>query len=55
MTKKWSIPVNVSIAHIYKVGQQRVQLGGGFRVYVDGEEDQPNWGLRVTTTFLFPK
>lgn len=52
---QWTVPVNVGVNHVYKFGGQRVQLGLGGRVYLEGPDDGPDWGLRFTTTFLFPK
>ena len=54
-TRQWSIPVNFTVSHIYKFGGQRVSLGGGARVYAATNGGGPDWGLRFTSTFLFPK
>jgi hypothetical protein len=55
---RWSVPLNLTVTHLFKIGGQRVQIGGGGRVYVarDAPSGQgPDWGLRFVTTFLFPK
>lgn len=54
-TDSWTIPVNFQVSQLYKFGEQRVQFSGGVRVYAASEEQGPNWGLRFTATFLFPK
>jgi hypothetical protein len=54
-TKAWTIPVNLSVTHLYKFGQQRVSLGGGLRVYAARDGTGPEWGARFITTFLFPR
>ena len=38
-----------------KIGKQPVQLGVGARYYADKPNGGPDWGLRFTMTFLFPK
>ena len=54
-TKAWTIPVNLSVSHLYKFGQQRVSLGGGVRVYAARDGTGPEWGARFTSTLLFPR
>ena len=55
-TGGWTVPVNLSVSHVYKFGGQRVSIGGGPRVYLarDGQQG-PEWGARLIATFLFPK
>lgn len=53
--KAWSVPANFTVSHLYKFGGQRVSLGVGARIYLVDEGDSPDWGLRATATFLFPK
>ncbi|MEG6508843.1 hypothetical protein V6C03_07650 [Methyloligella sp. 2.7D] len=50
-----TIPVNLAVSHIYKFGEQPVQLQFGGRVYLDRPDGGPDWGLRATATFLFPE
>jgi hypothetical protein len=52
--KTWTVPINVGVSHIYKLGAQRVQLLFGGRVYAKSP-DGPQTGLRLAATFLFPK
>jgi len=52
---EWTIPVNFTATHLYKFGKQRVQLGGGLRVYAASNGGGPDWGLRFISTFLFPE
>jgi len=55
---QWSIPINMSVSHLYKFGTQRVSLGAGVKIYAArdavGAAD-PAWGLRLIATFVFPK
>jgi hypothetical protein len=52
---QWSIPLNLMISQLVKIGDLPVQFQAGIRNYVDGPDDGPNWGLRFTVTFLLPK
>jgi hypothetical protein len=38
-----------------KFGSQPVSFALGARSYVERPEGGPDWGLRLTVTFLFPK
>ena len=51
-----SVPVNVAVSKVTKIGGQLVSLAGGLRYWVDGPENGPD-GLayRFTVTLLFPK
>lgn len=52
---QWTVPLNLGISRIVKLGNQAasVQLGG--RYYFKTPEFGPQWGLRTTLTLLFPK
>jgi hypothetical protein len=52
---QWSIPLNLAVAQLVKIGEVPVQFQAGIRNYVDGPEDGPNWGLRFAVIFLFPR
>ena len=52
---EWTVPVNVQVTKVLKLGGQLVSVGGGARYYVAGPDAAPDWGLRVIVTFLFPK
>jgi hypothetical protein len=51
----WTVPLNAGIARVYTFGNQRVQLAGFGRVYLQRPDGGPDWGLRFNVTFLFPK
>ena len=38
-----------------KVGKMPVAFQVGYRYYAERPHDGPDWGLRFTVTFLFPK
>jgi len=52
---QWTIPVNVTIGQMFKIGQLPISLELGYRYYVEKPEDGPDWGLRLFVKFLFPK
>ncbi len=54
-TKGWTVPINLSVSHLYKFGGQRVSLGGGAKAYAAQDGVGPEWGLRFVATFLYPK
>jgi hypothetical protein len=51
---QWSIPFNLTLAQLVKIGELPVQFQVGGRWYADGPDGGPNWGLRFTVTVLLP-
>lgn len=54
-TEGWTVPINLSVSHLYKFGNQRVSLGAGARGYAAQPGVGPEWGLRLVATFLYPE
>ncbi len=52
---QWTVPLNVSVSQLLKLGIQPIQLSLGAKYYADGPSGGPDWGLRFAITFLFPK
>jgi len=52
---QWTVPVNLSVKQLVKIGKQPVQFEFGGRYYAEKPDNGPEWGLRFTVTFLFPK
>jgi hypothetical protein len=53
---QWTVPLNFSVSQLLKVGGQLVQVGVGARYWAEGSELAPEgWGMRFTTTLLFPR
>jgi hypothetical protein len=50
-----TLPFNLMLAQVVRVGKQPIQLLIGGRYYADGPDDGPEWGLRFALTFLFPR
>lgn len=53
--RQWSVPINIGVAQLVKIGGMPVQFQLGGRWYADGPDGGPDWGVRFTLTFLFPK
>lgn len=53
--EQWSVPLNLTIAQLLKIGGQPVQFTVGGRYYAEGPDGGPEWGMRFVLTFLFPK
>jgi hypothetical protein len=53
--EQWLAPVNLVVSQLFKIGDQPVSFGLGGRYYFDGPSGGPEWGIRATLVFLFPK
>lgn len=55
-SKEWSVPVNLFVTQILKLGGQPLSIQAGPRYWADSPEDgAQGWGARVAVTLLFPK
>ena len=52
---QWTVPLNVMVSQLVRIGKQPVQFGLGARYYAEGPSGGPDWGLRFVVTLLFPK
>lgn len=52
---QWTVPLNVSVSQLLRVGKLPISVGIGGRSYLDKPSGGSDWGLRFTITFLFPK
>ena len=54
--ENWSVPLNATVAQMFKIGPQIMQLQLGARYWAESPDGGPeDWGFRATWTFLFPK
>ena len=53
--KQWSVPVNLFLSQVVKIGGHPTSFSVGGRYYADGPDGGPEWGLRATVTLLFPQ
>ena len=54
---QWSVPINLTVTQILKVGKQPLSLQVGTRYWADTPDGvgPKGWGYRFQLTFLFPK
>lgn len=51
----WSVPINMQVTKITRIGNQPVSVGGGVRYWADSTPNGPEgWGARLIVSFLFP-
>jgi hypothetical protein len=53
--QQWTVPLNFEVQQLVKIGGHPVAFQVGYRYYADKPDNGPDWGLRFTVTFLFPK
>ena len=55
-TNRWSVPINLLVAQVVKLGGRPVQFGVGARYWAESPDGGPDgWGARAVVTLLFPK
>lgn len=53
---QWTVPVNIMLNQMLKLpGGQPFSLQVGYRTYTETPDYGPDWGLRFSLTFLFPR
>lgn len=53
--EQWTVPINLMVAQLMKIGGMPIQFQVGGRYYTDKPGGGPDWGLRFAAIFLFPK
>jgi hypothetical protein len=55
-SREWSVPVNLTVTQLLKIGGQPLTVQAGPRYWIDRPEDGPQgWGFRFAVTMLFPR
>jgi hypothetical protein len=55
-SEEWSVPLNLQVSQLLRIGPQILQLTVGARYWAESPDNGPEgWGGRVAVTFLFPK
>jgi hypothetical protein len=54
-SEQWSVPINVPVSQLVRIGKQPVSFAPGGRYYVVRPDIGPDCGARFVTTLLFPK
>jgi hypothetical protein len=52
---QWTVPINVAVSQLVKIGGAPVQFQLGGRYYAESPANGPEWGLRFAVTLLWPK
>lgn len=53
--KQWTVPINLGVSQVFKIGKQPVSAYIGGRYYAESPPGGPDWGLRFVFTLLLPK
>lgn len=54
--KQWSVPLNLQVGQVFKIGTQLLQITAGARYWAAAPDNGPEgWGYRLQLTLLFPK
>lgn len=55
-TEQWSVPLNLTVSKVMKLGNLRVSMAGGVRYWVESSDSGPEGiGFRLICTLLFPE
>jgi len=52
---QWTVPINLIVSQLVKLGGQPVQFFLGGRYYAESPDNGPEWGIRFGITLLFPR
>jgi hypothetical protein len=53
--KQWTVPRQVGVTQLLRVGGRPLQLGGLVRYYAEAPQGGPDWGFQIRVTLVFPK
>jgi hypothetical protein len=53
--EQWTVPLHLSVSQVMRIGGQLMSFQLGAGRYVEAAGNAPDWGMRLTTTFMFPK
>jgi hypothetical protein len=56
-SNQWSVPINMTVTQLMKVGGQPLTVQGGVRYWAETPDGvgPKGWGFRLQVTLLFPK
>lgn len=54
-TEQWTVPINVFITQLVKIGKVPVSFQLGGRYYAEAPDEGPEWGLRFSATVVLPE
>ena len=53
--QRWTVPVGAGLGRLFRIGKQPINLSMQGFYHVESPDLGPDWSLRVTMAFLFPK
>jgi hypothetical protein len=53
--QKWTVPVNLSVSKVTRLGPFPFSMQGGLGYYVESPDAGPDWKLRMNFTLILPK
>jgi hypothetical protein len=53
--EQWTIPLNLAVKQLVKIGGAPVQFELGGRYYAEAPDNGPEWGMRFNITLMFPE
>ncbi len=54
--QEWSVPINLFVTQIFKIGNQPMSIQAGPRYWADSPDNgAEGWGFRVAYTLMFPR
>lgn len=54
-TSQWTVPLQLGVNQLLRIGGQPLQLGGLVRYYAEAPQGGPDWGFQIRVTLVFPK
>jgi hypothetical protein len=54
-SEQWTVPLNIFITQLVKIGSTPVSFQLGARYYAEVPDQGPEWGLRFSVTLVFPE
>jgi hypothetical protein len=53
--EQWTVPLNLTLAHIFRLGTQPTSFQFAVRYYATAPNETASWGARFNIVFLFPQ
>ena len=53
--RQWTVPIELSLGQLVRMGRQPMQISMSGKYYAERPSGGPEWGMRLTLTFLFPE
>jgi hypothetical protein len=54
-THQWLVPLDITVSQLVRIGDTPIDFALGGRSYLESPAGGPDWGIKFTVTFMFPK